>query len=185
MFKKLLSAILFIIIILSTSVSAFGYNLSQPCGLSEHELSKKLKYDLVQYADDFLKAENEHGVNACFLAAVASLESGHGRYCFRPNNIFGWSGKSFESIPACIDYVAEKFKTNYISPDGKYYRGGTIADIGKIYCPGNEDWVRLVAGIFENLSKKPKENKKINDFGGELCIIPTTRFPIFIDMKMN
>ena len=185
MIKKFLSTAFFIAIIFATSLSTFGYDLSEPCGLSEQELAGKLKYELVQYAEDFLDAENEHGVNACFLAAVASLESGHGRYCFRPNNIFGWSGKSFDSVPDCIDYVAEKLKKNYIDPNGKYYRGGTIADIGKIYCPGNEDWVRLVSSIFEKLSEKPKENKKINDFGGELCIIPMTRFPISIDMKKN
>ena len=164
MIKKLLSTILAIIILTTVNLSTFAYDLVEPCGLTEHELAGKLKHELVQYAGNFLEAERKHGVNACLLAAIASLESGHGRYCFKPNNIFGWSGKSFESVPACIDYVAEKLKTNYIDPNGKYYRGGKISDIGKIYCPGNENWVRLVSDIFEKLSENPKEIEKSNDF---------------------
>lgn len=131
--------------------------LTKPCGLTEEELASRLLYELPQYAGDFLAAEEKHGVNACFLAAIASLESGHGRYCFKPNNIFGWSGKSFESVPECIDYVAEKLATNYLDPEGKYYRGGTIADIGKVYCPGREEWVTKVTGIYEKLLEKDTE----------------------------
>lgn len=131
--------------------------LTKPCGLTEEELASRLLYELPQYAGDFLAAEEKHGVNACFLAAIASLESGHGRYCFKPNNIFGWSGKSFESVPECIDYVAEKLATNYLNPEGKYYRGGTIADIGKVYCPGREEWVTKVTGIYEKLLEKDTE----------------------------
>ena len=131
--------------------------LTQPCGLTEEELASRLLYELPQYAGDFLAAEEKYGVNACFLAAIASLESGHGRYCFKPNNIFGWSGKSFESVPECIDYVAEKLAINYLDPEGKYYRGGTIADIGKVYCPGREEWVTKVTGIYKKLLEKDTE----------------------------
>lgn len=131
--------------------------LTQPCGLTEEELASRLLYELPQYAGDFLAAEEKHGVNACFLAAIASLESGHGRYCFKPNNIFGWSGKSFESVPECIDYVAEKLATNYLDPEGKYYKGGKISDIGKVYCPGKEEWVTKVTGIYEKLLEKDTE----------------------------
>lgn len=136
------------------SMEVFALELNEPCGLSESELAGNLKHELVQYAGDFLRAEDEHGVNACFLAAVASLESGHGRYMFRENNIFGWGGKSFGSVPECIDFVAEKLSKNYIDPSGKYYRGGSISDIGKIYCPGDEKWVKLVTNLFEKLSYK-------------------------------
>ena len=131
--------------------------LTQPCGLTEEELASRLLYELPQYAGDFLAAEEKYGVNACFLAAIASLESGHGRYCFKPNNIFGWSGKSFESVPECIDYVAEKLATNYLDPEGKYYKGGKISDIGKVYCPGKEEWVTKVTGIYEKLLEKDTE----------------------------
>lgn len=142
--------------ILMSAVKAHAMPLDEPCGLTEEELAENLKHELVQYAGDFLEAEEKHGVNAAFLAAVASLESGHGRYCFRPNNIFGWSGKSFDSVPECIDFVAEKLARNYIDPNGKYYRGGTIADIGKVYCPGIKEWTPKVAGLFEQISQKPQ-----------------------------
>lgn len=148
------------LLLLAFSMEVYASELSEPCGLSEEELSENLKGELKQYAGDFLLAEEKHGVNACFLAAVASLESGHGRYMFRPNNIFGWSGKSFDSVSECIDFVAEKLKKNYIDPSGKYYLGGTIKDIGKIYCPGNEKWSEKVEEIFLKLSKKPEQKEK-------------------------
>lgn len=150
--------------------------LTQPCGLTEEELASRLLYELPQYAGDFLAAEEKYGVNACFLAAIASLESGHGRYCFKPNNIFGWSGKSFESVPECIDYVAEKLATNYLNPEGKYYKGGKISDIGKVYCPGREEWVIKVTGIYENLLEKDTETieksfEKVDKINQGLIII--------------
>lgn len=150
--------------------------LTQPCGLTEEELASRLLYELPQYAGDFLAAEEKYGVNACFLAAIASLESGHGRYCFKPNNIFGWSGKSFESVPECIDYVAEKLATNYLDPEGKYYKGGKISDIGKVYCPGKEEWVTKVTGIYEKLLEKDTETieksfEKVDEINQELIII--------------
>ena len=158
MIKKLLSTILFAVILLSTSVSTFRYNLSQPCGLSEHELSKRLKYDLVQYADDFLKAENEHGVNACFLAAVASLESGHGRYCFRPNNIFGWSGKDFENKAECVDFVSSKIAEHYLSDEGKYYNGKNLSGVNVCY-NGNVFWETKVAEIMAMISGRIEKSE--------------------------
>ena len=54
--------------------------LDKPCGMSEKELCAALKYDLVPYAGYFIEAEQKHGVNAAFLAAIAAQESGWGRY---------------------------------------------------------------------------------------------------------
>lgn len=155
-FVSLLFGAILAAILLFSVVNAYAMPLDEPCGLTEEELAGNLKHELVQYAGDFLKAEEEHGVNAAFLCAVASLESGHGRYCFRPNNIFGWSGKSFDSVPECIDFVAEKLSKNYIDPNGKYYRGGTIEAVGSIYCPGIEAWVPKVKGLFAEISAKPE-----------------------------
>ena len=63
--------------------------IEEPCGLSTEELEAVLKYDLKPYAQEFLYAEEDYGINACFLASIAALESGWGRYQFKENNIFG------------------------------------------------------------------------------------------------
>lgn len=151
------SALVGLILCLFMTSEVFAMPLDEPCGLTEEELAGNLKYELKQYADDFLEAEEKYGVNAAFLCAVASHESGHGRYMFRENNIFGWGGKSFDSVPECIDFVASKLKANYIDPDGKYYRGGDIADIGKIYCPNDDRWVEAVEHLTESIAQKNKQ----------------------------
>jgi hypothetical protein len=81
------------------------------------------------------------------------LESGWGEHRFKTNNIFGFGQKEFLSIPHCIDYVAWYLRKNYINENGRYYRGGTISDIGKIWCPDGGEWVRLVTGIYGGLCR--------------------------------
>lgn len=160
--RKILTALLTITLVLaicwgilclcvSCGIKAFAAELpsiTEPCGMSTEELEAVLKGNLKQYAQEFLNAEEDYHINACFLAAVASLESGHGKFMFRENNIFGFGNKEFESIPHCIDYVAWFLRKHYINENGRYYRGGTISDIGRIWCPDDGTWVRLVTGIY-------------------------------------
>ena len=129
-------------------------SIEEPCGLSTEELEAVLKGELKNYAQAFLHAEADYEINACFLASIAALESGWGEHRFKTNNIFGFGQKEFLSIPHCIDYVAWYLRKNYINENGRYYRGGTISDIGKIWCPdGTGDWERLVTGIYGGLCR--------------------------------
>lgn len=133
-------------------VEAFAYELpsiEEPCGMSTEELETVLKGNLKNYAQEFLWAEEDYEINALFLCAVAAVESGWGEHQFRPNNIFGYmTNRKFSSISENIDFVAWKLKKNYLNKNGKYYRGGTIEAIGKIWCPDGGTWVRLVSGIY-------------------------------------
>lgn len=126
-------------------------DITEPCGLTEEELADRLKYNLKPYAKYFLLAEADYEINACFIASVAALESGWGRFMHAENNIFGFGQKDFESVEKGIDYVSWYLYKHYIREDGRYYRGGTIADIGKVYCPDDGTWVRLVTGIYGGL----------------------------------
>ena len=135
---------------------AFGAELpsiEEPCGMSTEELEGVLKGELKQYAQEFIWAEEDYGINACFLASIAALESGWGEHRFKANNIFGFGRMEFESVPKSIDYVAWYLRKHYLNESGKYYRGGTIADIGKIWCPDGGQWVRLVTGIYGGVIK--------------------------------
>ena len=62
--------------------------------------------------------------------------------------------REFRSPEECINFVAWWLKKHYLNENGKYYRGGTIADIGKIWCPDDGTWVRLVAGIYGGLANE-------------------------------
>jgi hypothetical protein len=137
---------------------AFGAELpsiEEPCGLSTEELEAVLKGELKNYAQAFLHAEADYEINACFLASIAALESGWGEHQFRPNNIFGFmTRKQFSSVEENIDFVSWWLRKHFLNENGRYYRGGTISDIGKIWCPdGTGDWERLVTGIYGGLCR--------------------------------
>lgn len=146
--KKLIAFLISMILVFSFGEKSFGKeeDLTKPCGLSAKQLSLGLRGELSALADEFIAAEEKYGVNAVFLGAVAALESGWGKKCFRPNNIFGWSGKDFGSKEECIDFVASKIAEHYLSETGKYYNGKTVSGVNVCY-NGNPFWERKVAEI--------------------------------------
>lgn len=155
--KKLL-CVLLLIGILCLGVSANenslkDFDLTTLSGVTAKELDDVLKYDLKGLGEYFVKAEQEHGVNALFLASVAALESGWGRYCFKENNMFGYGSMSFNSKEECIDFVAMKLKENYLSPNGKYHNGYTIDAVNKRY-NGRVEWATTVTQIMGGLLRK-------------------------------
>lgn len=139
-----------------TGKEAFCLDLTLPSGISEKELANGLKGELKELAGDFVAAEEKYGVNAVFLAAVAALESGWGKSCFRANNIFGWSGKSFGSKEECVDFVASKIAEHYLSENGKYFHGKTVSGVNVCY-NGSVFWERKIAGIMAMISERSKE----------------------------
>ena len=163
--KKLIAVfILFSIILSGTKVfaisktEALGTDLTIPCGYSANELSKGLSGELYFLAEDFFAAEEKYGVNALFLCAVAALESGWGRYCFRPNNIFGWSGKDFENKAECVDFVSSKIAEHYLSDEGKYYNGKNLSGVNVCY-NGNVFWETKVAEIMAMISGRIEKSE--------------------------
>lgn len=133
-----------------------GEGLLIPCGLTVQELESGLLGGLKPYAKAFLQAEEETGVNAVFLAAVAALESGWGdsRIAQEKNNLFGWGGASgymaFESKEACISKVAERIKALYLTPEGKYFNGYTVQAVNERY-NASWQWGKTVEQIMEGI----------------------------------
>lgn len=156
LFISILIGAIIAYMIIFPMVNAFAAefpSIEEPCGMSTEELEGVLKGELKQYAQEFIWAEEDYEINACFLASIAALESGWGEHQFRPNNIFGFGRMEFESVPKCIDYISWYLRKHYLNENGKYYHGGTISDIGKIWCPDDGEWVRLVTGIYGGLCK--------------------------------
>ena len=176
--KKIITAILLILCMSLTSTAVFAeeeewqpfvsvqvdsntFDLRMSCGVTEEELESVLKYELKGMAKYYLAAEEKYGVNAVFLASVSALESGWGRYCFKPNNIFGYGRNSFESYEECIDFVASKISKNYLSEDGRYYSGTTIDAVNRYY-NGREVWAETVKSIFERMLEKVDLSRQEN-----------------------
>jgi len=123
-------------------------DLTAPSGLTAEDL--RLRYNLRGLEAAFVAAVAAHGVRADFLAAVAALESGWGRYQFRPNNIMGFGQLAFASPEECIDHVAAYLAANYLDPDGIYYNGPTVAGVCVRY-NGRAAWAAAVAALMEEI----------------------------------
>ncbi len=157
--KKLICVFLLICVLTTgvfakeSSINLSTFNLTTKSNVTARQLDEILKYNLKGLGEYFVKAEQEHEVNALFLASLSALESGWGRYCFRENNIFGYSGVSFSSKAECIDFVAQKLKQNYLSKDGKYHTGYTISDVNRYY-NGSDFWEETVTDIMSSFIRK-------------------------------
>ena len=139
-----------------TAEEAASLDLNTISGFSAEELAAGLKGELANLAEDFVLAEQEYGVNAVFLAALAAHESGWGKHCFKPNNIFGWSGKSFDSKSECIAFVASRIAEKYLSEDGRCFHGKNLYGVNVSY-NGSKQWVNAVAGIMAKISQMIKK----------------------------
>ena len=93
----------------------------------------------------YFKVEQEYGVNGMFAIGVAFLESGYGKYKANTNNYYGMrSGSgymSFSSPAENILYFGKLMNKNL-------YKGKSMSQIAKIYCPPNHSkWVSSVTSI--------------------------------------
>jgi membrane-bound lytic murein transglycosylase B len=93
----------------------------------------------------YYKVEQEYGVNGMFAIGVAFLESGYGKYKANTNNYYGMrSGSgymSFSSPAENILYFGKLMNKNL-------YKGKSMSQIAKIYCPPNHSkWVGSVTSI--------------------------------------
>lgn len=95
----------------------------------------------------------EYDVDPDFARAVAVVESGwehDSRLARKHNNIFGLVGKSFKSKNDCIHYFGQLM-------NGRLYKGKTIDEIAKIYCPHNpKGWSDKVKSLMDKFKSEKK-----------------------------
>jgi hypothetical protein len=89
---------------------------------------------------EFLKAENDYGVNAIFHIAVYKQESslGESNAAITRNNGAGIMSndglKTFDSMGECIAYSGRLLGEDYLTENGKYFNGKSISDVNVRYC---------------------------------------------------
>lgn len=114
----------------------------------------------------FLAAEQRYGVNAAFLACLAIHESAWGSSSIAraKNNVFGWqaynsnpgAARGFADLNEGVMYVAGQLARTYLSPQGEYYNGTSIAGINRYYCVLDSSepdygWSRDISALIQNL----------------------------------
>ena len=96
--------------------------------------------------------EREAGINAFFVYAVATLESGRGKSVksMTKNNYYGITvSRSFESYSHNTEYFGGMMNRVYVD------KGHTdVNKIGPIYCPPNPDWGNIVSQLMSEQYEK-------------------------------
>lgn len=116
-----------------STAEVMALDVSKPSGVSVSDLQLVTRDALVGLEEAFWQAEQDYGVNCLFVMAIAAHESANGTMCYRPNNMFGYGGISFDSKEECIDTVARGLAYNYLSPNGSLYSGNTISSVNTRY----------------------------------------------------
>lgn len=144
-----------------TRVYYTSSDVSQPSNLTSDELEKAFEGTyLAGLGQYFIEAEQEHGINAVFLASIGALESGWGKsdYAQNRNNLFGYGAYDsnpdnafhFSSKREGILTVGEKLSNNYLNSSGKYYNGSTPSGVNVMYC-SQSDWAGKVVTIMNKI----------------------------------
>lgn len=95
-------------------------------------------------AETLYKADTEGGVNAFYLIAISTLESGRGgspRAVGRHNYYGLETTTNYQSFRGCTEYFTEMMHRLYFSNDTI---GTDIHTIGPVYCPPNPAWASTV-----------------------------------------
>lgn len=132
------------------------------------ELQAGLLYDLKQYAEVYLEAAEEYGINVYFLCAKDGLESDWGRQTIAKNNFGGWTllngdYKAFDTAEQAIWYRAKNIKVMYLTPKppdaepnditGDYFNGYDLAAVNICY-NGTDAWLNAVNGIWYDIERR-------------------------------
>lgn len=130
------------------------YNLREGSNLTKSKAQKLLEGSALQSAAGaYVYAEEVYGVNAIFLMALTSLESGHGRseIAISRNNIGGVkSGSSYKYYSdwgECIMDIARFINELYLTEGAIYFNGYSIKDVNVKYCQDSSDWSGMITTI--------------------------------------
>ena len=139
---------------------SFDMNLLTKSNITIEELQKGFANTNMQGLEQyFINAENETGINAIYLAGLATHESDWNTSDFarERNNLFGWQSydsnlnatKRFASKEESIMTVARALKKMYLSENGCYFNGYTISSISKRYASDKQHNQK----VFRNMQK--------------------------------
>lgn len=104
---------------------------------------EKRNSPLAEYAQEFVYAANEYGIDYRIVAAISIVESSGGLHNFRRYNAWGWGSYGFDDWKDGIWSVSKGLATGY------YAKGlDTPYEIARIYCPPSaSSWAGKVKSL--------------------------------------
>ena len=124
---------LIIFSVMSVTALASDYDLRTVSTLDADTLRGYMHPESRHLAEDVVRICSEQQISAEFIAAVMRWER-------RPDlhNWFGWTDNqgrlmTFSSDLECLEKIIPLIKKNYLSEDGKYFSGYTVAAVSRFY----------------------------------------------------
>ena len=155
---------------LETRVSYNPYDVTDISNTTAIHMQRALNGTaLYDYAEVFTTIEDEYGINAYFVAAIAALESSWGTSdrAVNDNNLTGRGvytklsrGINAPTKEQNLLRTAEDLKENYLTPGGNYFKGYSSKEINQSYClewdssDVNYNWYKQVNQIANELIEK-------------------------------
>ena len=103
---------------------------------------QKRNSPLAKYADEFVYAANQYGIDYRLVASISIVESSGGIHNFRAYNAWGWGKYGFDNWKDGIWSVSKGLA-------GYYAKGlDTPYEIGRVYCPPSaSSWAGKVSRL--------------------------------------
>lgn len=132
----------------AASITCDPTDISKSSNLTLHQLEWLVEGTWLEgEAETLYKADTEGGVNAFYLIAISTLESGRGGSprAIGRHNYYGLETKTdYQSFQGCTEYFTDMMHRLYFSKDTI---GTDIHAIGPIYCPPNPAWASTVTDM--------------------------------------
>ena len=145
----------------------FSEDVTVPSSVSADFINKRLEgTNMAGLGEAFKKAEKAYGVNAIFLTGLAIHESDYGRsqIAQTKHNLFGFmaydsspfsSAGYFDTYEAGIDHVARYLSQHYLTPNGQFYNGKSMAAINVKYA-SDKTWAGKIMIRIRNFLKETR-----------------------------
>ena len=138
-------------------IKVADYDLRTVSDITAEELEVYMHPDTKHLAEDVIEICTKESVSAEFIITVMRWEK-------RPDlrNYFGWTKNNgrlarFNSDRECLEFCIPAIKRLYLSENGRYFNGYTVAAVSKYY--NNSDFWRkiMTAGIERILNKEVRK----------------------------
>lgn len=150
---------------MTKEVSFNPYNVRQVSGATEYHMRKAFDESPVlrDLSHAFVRAEQEYGINAYFIASIVALESSWGtseRANNGSNNLTGYAvyhnlsrGRYFDSKEESVMETARLINEDYLDPNGIWHNGYSVDNVNTKYSADTE-WDAKIISIADSLITK-------------------------------
>jgi hypothetical protein len=155
--KAIIAALLMVVLFTTTAhaapIKAADYDLRTVSDITAEELEVYMHPETKHLAEDVIEICTKESVSAEFIITVMRWERRSDLH-----NYFGWTKNNgrlarFSSDIECLEFCIPAIKRLYLSENGRYFNGYTVADVSKYY-NNSEFWRKTITVGIERILNK-------------------------------